>query len=463
MSNPISLALQPFSYWLKKNWYYHKRVKNFYQLMVPEDSRVLHIGAKNGYVLQTLQPSIGVGFDTDNISLQEGKVLCPEFQFVDRLSVISIEQPFEYIIVSCVTMELDDVQYFLQSLHPFCDNSTRIIIDNYSILWEPVLWATQKLGLRRPTRLKNWIAQRDLINFLQLASFDIVTRGVFTLLPYYIPVLSTFINKYIAWLPIINWFCLQQWVVARKTPKKLDSKNITVSVIIPCKNEKGNVESAILNCSQMGKQTEFIFVDGHSKDGTFNEMQRVKAKYPEKNISCFKQTNNGKGDAVRLGFAKARGDIVMILDGDITTPPEEMYKFFDALVAGKGECINGSRLVYGMENQAMRFLNMCANYGFGVIFSWLLGQRIKDTLCGTKVLWKKDYERIAKHRAFFGEFDPFGDFDLLFGAARLNLKIIDMPVHYKNRQYGVTQISRFKHGFMLLGMSIVACKKFKWW
>ena len=114
-----------------------------------------------------------------------------------------------------------------------------------------------------------------------------------------------------------------------------------------------------------------------------------------------------------------------------------------------------------MEKEAMRFLNLCANKFFSITFSWLLGQSVKDTLCGTKVLWKKDYERIAANRSFFGDFDPFGDFDLLFGAAKANLHIMDIPIRYRDRTYGSTNINRWSHGLLLLRMFIFAARKLK--
>jgi glycosyltransferase involved in cell wall biosynthesis len=254
---------------------------------------------------------------------------------------------------------------------------------------------------------------------------------------------------------------LHQWIIARPQAVVRNPNTLTVSVVIPCRNEEGNVENAVLRIPAMGCRTQIIFVEGNSTDNTLQEIKRVAHAYPEKNISWMVQDGKGKGDAVRKGFAHATGDILMIQDGDLTAPPEELPKFFDALVQGKGEFINGSRLVYGMEDKAMRFLNLLANFFFGKLFSWLLGQKVKDTLCGTKVLWANDYKNIVANRSFFGDFDPFGDFDLLFGAAKLNLKIIDMPVHYKNRLYGQTNIRRFVHGWILLGMSVVALKKFK--
>jgi glycosyltransferase involved in cell wall biosynthesis len=251
-------------------------------------------------------------------------------------------------------------------------------------------------------------------------------------------------------------------VPAKAEPAKA-VQDVTVSVIIPCRNERGNIEAAVKRTLVMGAKTEIIFVEGHSQDDTVGEIKRVAAAYPDKNISWCIQPGKGKGDAVRAGFAMATGDVLMILDADLTVPPEDLPKFFNALAENKGECINGSRLIYPMENEAMQTLNWWANHFFANLFSWLMGQRVTDTLCGTKVLWRKDYERIAANRAFFGEFDPFGDFDLLFGAAKLQLKILDVPVHYKNRVYGSTQIRRFVHGWILLGMSLYAMRKLKFY
>ena len=244
--------------------------------------------------------------------------------------------------------------------------------------------------------------------------------------------------------------------------KRKDPEEVTCSVIIPCRNEKGNIEDAIKRTPEMGANTEFIFVEGHSQDGTFDECERVKNAYPHKDITVLVQDGKGKGDAVRKGFAAAKGDVLVIQDADLTAPPEDLPKFFRALRDGKGEYINGSRLVYPMEKQAMRFLNLLGNKFFGSLFSWLLGQRFRDTLCGTKMLKKVDYETIAENRRYFEDFDPFGDFDLIFGAVKQNLKVIEVPVTYLARTYGETNISRFSHGWLLLKMSWVAFKKIKW-
>jgi len=231
--------------------------------------------------------------------------------------------------------------------------------------------------------------------------------------------------------------------------------------VIPARNEEGNIEAAVQRMPNLGASTEIIFVEGHSKDRTWEEIHRIAEKYPERRIKILKQKSKGKAGAVREAFAVATGDILMILDADLTMPPEQLPKFYEALRSGRGEFINGVRLVYPMQEQAMQFLNMVANKFFGVAFTWLLGQPVKDTLCGTKALFRWDYHEIARNRAYFGEFDPFGDFDLLFGAARLNLKIGDLPIRYQARTYGETNISRWSHGALLFRMVGFAAARLK--
>jgi len=258
-------------------------------------------------------------------------------------------------------------------------------------------------------------------------------------------------------------FNMVNLVIARRSAQPKSDSDLSVSVIVPCRNERGNIEDAVKRIPNMGRETEIIFVDGNSTDGTVDEIETQIKKRPERKIRLIRQgAGRGKGDAVRKGFAAAAGDVFVIQDADLTAPPEDLPKFFAALRDGKGEYINGSRLVYPMEKQAMRFLNLLANKFFGSLFTWLLGQRFRDTLCGTKMIRKSDYEIIAANRSYFGDFDPFGDFDLIFGAVKQNLKVIEVPVRYRARTYGETNISRFRHGWLLLKMSWIAFKKIKW-
>jgi glycosyltransferase involved in cell wall biosynthesis len=309
---------------------------------------------------------------------------------------------------------------------------------------------------------QNWLAQQDLENLLYLNGYEIIRRGSRFLMPLHIPLLSGFVNRYLARLPLLRSLCMVQYAVARETACMPAERPCSVTVVVPCRNEAGNIERLVDGMPELGARTELIFVDGDSTDGTVEKIREVMAKHPDREIKLIPQNGAfGKADAVRKGFDAATGDLLMILDADITVEPRDLPKFYLAAAEGKGDFINGSRLVYPMEKDAMRTLNMLGNKVFSMIFTWTLGQSIKDTLCGTKVLFKKDYLRIQDGRSYFGDFDPFGDFDLLFGASKLNLRIVELPVSYKERKYGETKISRFRHGLLLFRMSFIAFKKLK--
>jgi Glycosyl transferase family 2 len=358
---------------------------------------------------------------------------------------------------------LDDIERALERVRPLLSRSGRIIVTYYNFLWEGILKAAESLGLKTPWPEQNWLSMDDIRNLITLSGFQVVRSGTDILLPLDIPVISPLSNLVAARLPVLRESALLDYFVARSVDEPEAPLLPSVSIVCPCRNERGNIREAVARTPKMGCATELIFVDGNSTDGTVEEIEKVIAEYTGPlELKLVRQGDGkGKGDAVRKGFAAGRHDVLMILDSDLTVPPEDLPKFYKALVTGKGEFINGVRLVYPMEGEAMRFLNMLGNKFFSLALSWLLEQPIKDSLCGTKVLYRKDYDRIAQNRAFFGEFDPFGDFDLLFGAARLNLKIIDMPVRYRARTYGDTKISRFTHGFLLLKMTAFGFKKLR--
>jgi 2-polyprenyl-3-methyl-5-hydroxy-6-metoxy-1,4-benzoquinol methylase len=444
----------------RQNRFYHKIVEKHYTFMIPEGSKVLEVGCGTGDLLNAVKPSVGVGVDFSENILTIAKEKYPQLNFINaNASYFSTSETFDFIIISDLLTSLWDIQDVLNNIRKLTSSHTKIIISTYNFIWEPILRLGETLGLKAKQPLQNWLTVKDIKNLLELENFEIIKVNNKLLLPKYIPFLNSVFNGFCANLPLINSLDLVSFITAR--PMGLESKEYSVSIIVPARNEKGNIENAIIRTPEFGKHQEFIFIEGNSKDGTFEEMLRVQKLYQQKDIKVIKQTGHGKGNAVREAFDEASGDILMILDADLTTPPEDLNKFYFALANNHGEFINGCRLVYPMEKDAMRFLNLLANKFFGWLFSFLLGQRLKDTLCGTKVLFKKDYELIKKNRKYFGEFDPFGDFDLLFGAAKLNLKIIEVIVRYRDREYGSTQISRFKHGWLLIRMSMFAAVKIK--
>jgi SAM-dependent methyltransferase len=453
--------------WKRRNSFYHKSLEKYFSFSIPAGSRVLEVGCGTGDLLSAVKPSFGVGVDFSQKMVETATLRFPGLHFrqhdieeeflIDDLDPSG--QQFDYIILSDLLNVLWDVQRALGNLKKFCHSSTRIIISSHNFLWEPLLKFGELIGLKQRSFNSNWLSYNDIINLLEVEGFQVITNSQKLLLPKYIPVLHLLFNKILVNLPLIDNLGLVTMMTARLI--SVERKEHTISIIVPARNERGNIPNAITRTPVFGLSQEFIFVEGHSSDGTYEEMLRVAAQFPDRNIKVFRQKGKGKGDAVRLGFEAATGEILMILDADLTTPPEDLPKFYNAIANGKGEFINGCRLVYPMEKEAMRFLNLLGNKFFSVIFTFLLGQRLKDTLCGTKVLFKRDYEKIKANRSYFGDFDPFGDFDLLFGAAKLNLYIVEVIVRYKDRQYGSTQISRFRHGLLLLKMTLFAAFKLK--
>lgn len=422
----------------------------------------MELGSGDGDLLAATQPVRGVGIDIDPAMVDFARERHPKHTFCCAdAHDFDLQEKFDHIILSNLVGEARDIQTVMQRLHHVCHERTRILIAHYNFLWEPVLRLAQRLGMMRPVPLQNWLGLPDLHNLLDICDFQVIRKQQRILFPKHVPVLSHVLNRFVGVLPCINRLCMVTFIVARPRPAETNSQEKTCSIIIPTKDEKGNIAAAIERTPQMGKHTELIFVDGDSRDGTVEEIERLAREHPDRDIKLLHQDGRGKGDAVRQGFAAATGDVLMILDSDLTMPPEDLPKYFEALTRGRGEFINGSRLVYQLENQSMRFLNIFANKTFAMLFSWLLEQRLKDTLCGTKVLYRSDYQRIAANRTYFGDFDPFGDFDLLFGAAKLNLKIVEIPIRYRARTYGEIKIERFKHGWLLLKMCAVAFKKLK--
>jgi len=451
--------------WIRKNKYFYKNDQSYMQFLVGDNKRILELGCGTGQLLNALNPSYGVGVDLSTNMVSIAQKNYPNLEFIqgdleDQEFISSLKGPFDYIILSDTIGYLDDCEEAFSGLHSLCTSDTRLIIAYYSWRWRPILTLGEKIGLKMPSVEMNWLSTEDTTGLLQLADFDTVKREWRQLVPRNLLGFGIIINRFIGTLPFIRRLSLRNYIVARPM-KEVGVNNPSTTVLIPCRNEKGNIENAVKRLPNFCDDLEIIYVEGNSQDGTLDEIHRVIKAYPDKDIKVLVQDGKGKGDAVRKGFDNARGDILMILDADLTVPPEDLPKFYRAIVTGKGEYINGTRLVYPMDDQAMRFLNFWANRTFSVLFSWLLNQRFTDTLCGTKVLTKKNYEKIVSNRSYFGDFDPFGDFDLIFGATKLNLKVVEVPIRYAAREYGETQISRFRHGWLLLKMVFFAYKKLK--
>jgi len=437
---------------------YRELLAHYYNLLIPDNSRVLELGCGRGELLARLRAVDVTGVDLSPMQIDHARVRVPRGKFfVQAGEMLKLEGCFDVIIVSDTLNYAADVQALLGQLHAVSTPDTRLILNFQSNVWRPLLALGRALRFAKPAPQSSWLATADVQNLLALADWTPVRIEHRLLCPMRLCGVERLLNRWVA--PMLSWFCLTVFLVARSARRPAITGTLSVSVVIPARNEAGNITDAVRRIPQMGARTEIIFVEGQSRDDTWNKIQQVAHDHP--GIKILQQPGRGKGDAVRAGFSAATGDILMILDADLTMPPEELPKFYNVIASGRAEFANGVRLVYPMDEKAMQFLNLCANKAFGLIFSWLLGQPVKDTLCGTKVLGRRHYEQIVANRAYFGEFDPFGDFDLLFGAAKLNLKIADVPIRYRERTYGTTNIQRWRHGWLLLRMVTFAARKLK--
>ena len=456
-------------YWRKRNRYYYNSIEKLLKFTIPEGSSVLEIGCAAGDTLNAVNPSPGVGIDINPYLIEEAKKKYPglEFHCIDAEEdsamngLIGKGTKFDYIICSDLIGSLDDIQSVFKRLNSLSHDRTKIIVTYYNYFWNPILKLGSWLHLKMKEGEQNWLYIDEIQNLLYLTDYEVYKRGSLLLFPKNIPLISSFFNSFLARLPLIKRLCLIGYVIANYKPDEDTSKEYSVTVQVPCRNEEGHIAEIVERIPPLGSHTEIIFVEGNSTDNTYGRIEEIIKANPDKDIKLLKQDGKGKGNAVRKGFENANGDILMILDADMTVAPEDLTKFYDALRKEKGEFINGTRLVYQMKDKAMRPLNKLGNIFFSKMFSFLLDQRITDTLCGTKVMFRSDYQKLIENRKYFGDFDPFGDFDLLFGSAKLNLKMVEIPIRYGERQYGDTNISRFRDGWLLLKMCFFAMRKIK--
>lgn len=448
--------------WQPLRSYYQHRLAEVYRLLIPPGMRVLEIGCGQGDLLAALKPSTGAGIDLSPAMIARASQRHPHLHFLDAdANDFNLGMDFDYIVCSDLVNDVWDVQDVFNSIAKHCHASTRLVLNSYNRLWEVPRRLAVSLGLVAPMLTQNWLTAADLCNLLYLAGFEVVRANSEILWPFRTPLLDTVANKFLVKLWPFELFSLTNFIVARPAPKPARTPEPVVSVIVAARNEEGNVPRIFDRVPRMGAGTELIFVEGNSTDNTYDAIEREIPRHPEMNARLYKQPGKGKGDAVRTGFREATGEVLMILDADMTVAPEDLPRFYEAWRSGRAEFVNGVRLVYPMEQRAMRFFNHLGNRFFSFAFTWLFSQNVKDTLCGTKVLSKRSYDMIAANRAYFGDFDPFGDFDLLFGAAKYNLKIVDLPVRYAERTYGDTNIQRWRHGMILLRMILLAMRRLK--
>lgn len=437
---------------------FHSQLATHFRQQIPEGERVLEVGCGAGDLLAALRPKRGLGLDFSSDMVKKARERHAknerlEFREADASSVPEGET-FDHIVLDYLSGYLSDIQLVLERLHQCAHARTRLHLTSLNTIWNPVLRLAVRTGRVMPQPESAWLADGDLTNLLEITGWEVVRFERQQLLPFEVPLLSPFFNRFCVRLPLVRHLGITLCLTARPRRAPANQGTLSCSVIVPARNESGNIRPALERIPVLGAWTEVIFVEGNSKDDTWATIEREVAAYSGPlRVRAMKQPGKGKWDAVFTGFSAANGDVLVIQDADLTAPPEDLPKFFGVIENGVAEFANGSRLVYPMESEAMRFLNLLGNKFFAAALSFVLGQPVKDSLCGTKMMLRSDYERVLKRIAPFGDFDPFGDFNLLFGSALLNLRIRDVPVRYKDRTYGETNISRFKHGWILLKMT----------
>lgn len=441
---------------------YYAYLAHVMRTLIPKDTSVIEFGCREGNLLATLANRAKVGVEASKSVVSVAKKKQRKIRFIFApLYNWSSAQTYDYIVITNIFSHLPDVQQFIQkTITPLCHEKTRVVVISFNFLWKPLLDLVSFLGLRTPSQYEpNWLSAYDIENMFRLEGLEVLKRSNGLLFPFNVPLFSTFLNRFLSPLLSFLGLGLVDTSVFRPNPP---SRSYSVSVIIPARNEEGNIPKLLDRIPRIGSALEVLFIEGHSRDNTQSAIRKEIDRYkgPIK-ARLFKQKGIGKKDAVQLGFQKAKNELIIILDADLTVDPSELPKFYHALETGKGDLVIGTRLVYPMEKQAMRTLNYMGNKFFSLAFSFLLDQRIKDTLCGTKALLKETYERTVKAKKLWGDIDPYGDFDLIFGASKLNLKIVEIPIRYKERSYGTSNITRFQHGLLLLRMTIAAAQKLK--
>ncbi len=448
--------------WRRRNPFYHQRKIEYLQFVVPPGESVLVLGCEDGALIDALRPSRGVGVDVSPSAAALGRKRYPKYEFVTSADYdIDTDERFAYVILNDMAGYVDDLFALLTALRRHTSLTSRLVIVQHNYLWRPVLRCAAALRLKRPERIRNWLSVGDLRVFLEATGFEPIDVRPKLFCPKRWLGVGPAINWVAGLMPFVGRLASTEILVARPGDRTTDAARKTASIVLTTRDEHANIEPMVQSIPEVGAHTEILFVEGHSTDGTREEIERVICAYPERNIRLLVQDGIGQGDAIRKGFDQATGDVIILLEADRTSPPEDVLKVFEVVASGRAEYVNGSRFVYPRQPGSMPVLNVIGNALFAVWFTWFLGQRTSDVLCGIKAIDRVQFRRLLRNWGFLGLHDPFGDFELAFGAARLGLKISEVPTRYACRQYGVPKTRPLRHGWMLLRMVLRATRVFK--
>lgn len=440
----------------EKNKYYHEKISNTYSFLISPNKKILFYGFFDGKELYKLSPSVGVGIEPDKKLYEVLKKRFPKLKFVNcKFEDYQPSEKFDYIVLNGVLGKTGDMFKVLKNVQMACRPATKVLIYQYNYLWQWILALAEKMSFKKKEGVQNWLSVSDATTYLEGANFQVTRIFRRTIFPSNFLGLGRILNFITVVLPFFDPLELDQFIVARPEPHLFPKESPeSLTICITVRNEKGNIEKIVKLIPRICKDQEILFVEGHSTDGTREEILRMIKKYPSKNIRVMGQPGIGQGDATRVGFKAAKGEIIIIYEGDDTSDPRDIEYFYKAMRNGRFEFIEGSRFVYPLDKKAMPIINQFGNIFFAKWFSFFLGQRTTDVLSGIKAILKRDFDVIYDRWGNLGVEDPFGDFELLYGAARMGLKIGGIPIRYYPRTYGQPKTRPFTHGPYLLKMAI---------
>ena len=362
-------------------------------------------------------------------------------------SLSTINKKYQRIILTDVVENYDDVFALLNIVSNLLTIDGKLIISSINTKYLILSRTLEFLKLKDSNENTSYIHVKKIRNITSGVGLEYQKFYTKQLFPFSFFYVGNVINKIMEIISFQLNLGIKTYIIFR--PAIITNSKNSKSIIIPAKNEEGNLVELVSRIPKF-ENTEIIFSYGKSKDNTLKVMKQITQSNKLFKFKLVKQTKNGKANAVWEALNVVENDLIAILDADISVDPETLSDFFDIIEKNNADFVNGTRLIYDMEKNSMRFLNRIGNRFFQFFISKIIKEALTDSLCGTKVFKKSYLNDLYFWQNIFGKKDPFGDFDLIFAAAYSGQKIVEMPIVYRERKYGTTQIARFKDGFKLL-------------
>ena len=420
--------------------------------------------SKNIFIFCAGNSVLGKNIDSKKIFIKE---IDEKYEIKYKTNIHYINENTKDVISECDTILISDIEHqsnptsSLLSLSKIIRDDTKIIIISRNLVWMIFIKLLKSLFSFSPKK-NNFLPYSYLDNLFSICNLEVIRNEKIITLPIYIPFFTNLINR-IFRLPLLNIFCLSNITILKKKDQNFsNNKDLRVSFIIPCKNEENNIKTFENEIKNSNQSNEYLFGDDNSMDKTIDEIDKLSKKLNNNKILKYNGPGVCKSENVYKGIELSSGDIIVVYDADLTVDFKDVEFSIDILKNTNADFINCTRMIYPQKDGAMKFSNFIGNSIFANLFSLLFRKKITDTLCGTKIFFKKDWVKIKKNITGLGVKDLWGDFDLLIGAYKNNLKITEVPVTYHERKEDNTKMtSVFLNGIRMLSIVLVAFYKLR--